>query len=148
MKINKPYKNKKYVKLYKILPKVFQMRGKMASEALKCSINVSFSGCGFLGKLFNLCFLTILKRSTNPMSKSKCYTTESEQNLQDSLKYKISQSDLTRKIICKQKFNHKFQRVAFFYLSYRLKKLSNDSINLMKIEISFIALQICLGQEP
>ena len=47
------------------LPKVFQMRVKMASEALKCSINVSFSGCGFLGKFnlyflqFNLCFLTI-----------------------------------------------------------------------------------------
>ena len=71
------------------LPKVFQMRVKMASEALKCSINVSFSGCGFLGK-FNLCFLTIkylqiLCQKTNIM-----YTTKSEQNLQDSLQYKIT----------------------------------------------------------
>ena len=74
------------------LPKVFQMRGKMASEALKCSLNVSFSGCGFLGKLFNLCFLT-----NNDLQKY-------QKNNKSHVKNKSEQifknfSDLTRKII-------------------------------------------------
>ena len=76
------------------------MRGKMASEALKCSINVSFSGCGFLGKLFNLCFLKNDDLQKYQKDNKSHVKNKSEQNLQDSLKSRISNSDLTTKIDC------------------------------------------------